>query len=41
MMAGSTNPMQSRIDNGLVIATYRDGSTDTLHLENPGQLVSE
>lgn len=35
MMAGSTNPMQSRIDNGLVIATYRDGSTDTLHLENP------
>lgn len=27
--------MQSRIDNGLVIATYADGTTDTLHLENP------
>jgi hypothetical protein len=35
MLAGSTNQMQSRIDNGLVIASYRDGTTDTLHLENP------
>ena len=35
MMAGSTNNMQSRIDNGLVTATYMDGTTDTLHLENP------
>ena len=34
-MAGSTNSMQSRIDNGLVIATYTDGMSDTLHLENP------
>ena len=35
MMAGSTNNMQSRIDNGLVIAVYSDNTTDTLHLENP------
>jgi hypothetical protein len=27
--------MQSRIDNGLVVATYRDGTTDTLRLRNP------
>lgn len=35
LMAGSTNHMQSRIDNGLVTATYKDGTTDTLHLVNP------
>ena len=35
LMAGSTNHMQSRIDNGLVIATYQDGSKDTLVLRNP------
>lgn len=35
LMAGTTNPMQSRIDNGLVIAHYTDGSADTLHLYNP------
>ena len=35
LMAGSTNHMQSRIDNGLVIATYKDGSRDTLALRNP------
>lgn len=35
LMAGSTNHMQSRIDNGLVIATYADGTTDTLRLRNP------
>ena len=35
LMAGSTNHMQSRIDNGLVIATYKDGSQDTLALRNP------
>jgi hypothetical protein len=34
-MAGSTNPMQSRIENGLVIAKYKDGSADTLKLINP------
>ena len=35
LMAGSTNHMQSRIDNGLVIATYADNTTDTLALRNP------
>ena len=35
LMAGSTNEMQSRIDNGLVIAYYADGTQDTLRLENP------
>lgn len=35
MMAGTTNNMQSRIDNALVIATYADNTCDTLHLENP------
>jgi hypothetical protein len=35
LMAGSTNHMQSRIDNGLVIATYTDGTQDTLALRNP------
>ena len=35
LMAGSTNHMQSRIDNGLVIAAYQDGTTDTLALRNP------
>ena len=35
LMAGSTNHMQCRIDNGLVIATYKDGTTDTLRLVNP------
>ena len=35
LMAGSTNHMQSRIDNGLIIVTYTDSSTDTLALRNP------
>ena len=35
MMAGTTNNMQSRIDNALVMAEYEDGSCDTLRLENP------
>ena len=35
LMAGSTNHMQSHIDNALVVVTYRDGSTDTLRLRNP------
>lgn len=35
LMAGSTNPMQCRIDNGEVIITYEDGSTDRLALRNP------
>jgi len=35
LMAGSTDPMQSRIDNGEVIATYADGTGERLALENP------
>ncbi len=35
LMAGSTNPMQSRFDNGEVIVTYADGSTARLPLHNP------
>jgi len=35
LMAGTTNPMQSRIDNGEVIVTYADGGTARLALYNP------
>ena len=35
LMAGSTNHMQSRIDNGRLTVTYTDGTTDVLHLQNP------
>ena len=35
LMAGSTQNMQSRIENGRVTVTYTDGSTDVLSLENP------
>jgi hypothetical protein len=34
-MAGSTGAMQSRFDNGEVIVTYADGSTERLALNNP------
>lgn len=35
LMAGSTNHMQSHIDNGQVIVTYSDGTKDILALRNP------
>jgi hypothetical protein len=35
LMAGTTNPMQSRIDNGEVVVTYQDGGTARLSLYNP------
>ena len=35
MLAGSTNNMQSRIDNGIITVEYRDGTTDCLRLVNP------
>ena len=35
LMAGSTNPMQSRIRNGIVYIRYTDGSADSLSLDNP------
>ena len=34
-MAGSTNFMQSRMDNGEVVVRYTDGSTARLALRNP------
>jgi hypothetical protein len=35
LMAGSTNPMQSRMVNGEVVISYADGSEDVLSLKNP------
>ncbi|MBV4355990.1 DUF4450 domain-containing protein [Pinibacter aurantiacus] len=35
LMAGSTNPMQTRLTNGSVVIRYTDGSADSLRLENP------
>jgi hypothetical protein len=35
LMAGSTNAMQSRFDNGEVVATYKDGTSTRLALHNP------
>lgn len=35
LMAGTTNPMQSRLVNGLIRVNYTDGSSDILELRNP------
>ena len=35
LMAGSTNPMQSRIVHGQVMVNYTDGTNDVLELKNP------
>ncbi|RZA35585.1 MAG: DUF4450 domain-containing protein [Lysobacteraceae bacterium] len=35
LMAGSSNAMQSRIDNGEVVVTYADGTSTRLALHNP------
>jgi len=35
LMAGSTNPMQTRIDNGEVLIYYKDGTFERLALRNP------
>lgn len=35
LMAGSTNPMQSQIVNGIITVQYVDGSTSELELKNP------
>ncbi|WP_281637211.1 DUF4450 domain-containing protein [Flavobacterium marginilacus] len=35
MLAGSTNPMQSRMTNGKVIVNYTDDSSEELELKNP------
>ena len=35
LMAGSTDAMKSRFENGEIIITYADGSTERLALNNP------
>ncbi|WP_394775707.1 DUF4450 domain-containing protein [Flavobacterium sp.] len=35
MLAGTTNPMQSRITNGEIKVNYTDGTSDILPLKNP------
>lgn len=35
LMAGSTNPMQSQLENGIVMVEYMDGTMDKLSLRNP------
>ena len=35
LMAGTTNPMQSRLTNGEIIINYTDGSSEELELRNP------
>lgn len=35
LMAGTTNPMQSRMVNGLIRVNYTDGTSDILELRNP------
>ncbi|WP_157975828.1 DUF4450 domain-containing protein [Lewinella sp. IMCC34191] len=39
LMAGSTNPMQSRLDNGVVEVRYTDGTNSQLTLRNPDNWV--
>lgn len=35
LLAGTTNPMQSRMVNGKVVVNYEDGSREVLSLKNP------
>jgi hypothetical protein len=35
LMAGTTNPMQTHMDNGEVLFYYKDGTSDRLALRNP------
>jgi len=35
LMAGSTNPMQSQMENGALVVDYTDGTQDVLKLRNP------
>lgn len=39
LLAGSTNPMQSRLDNGMVEVGYADGTSSQLLLRNPDNWV--
>ncbi len=35
LVAGSTHPMQSQLDNGEIVVSYADGQTERLPLHNP------
>ncbi len=35
LLAGSTTPMQSQLENGEIVVTYDDGTTEKLALRNP------
>lgn len=35
ILAGTTNPMQSRMENGKLLVTFEDGTNKTLSLQNP------
>lgn len=35
LMAGSTNPMRSQLDNGVLVVEYTDETKDSLSLRNP------
>lgn len=35
MMAGTTNPMQSRMVNGEIVVNYTDGTSEVLQIKNP------
>jgi hypothetical protein len=35
LMAGTTNPMQSHVTNGMIVIHYTDNTADTLLLKNP------
>jgi hypothetical protein len=35
LVAGSTHPMQSQLDNGEIVVAYADGATERLALRNP------
>lgn len=39
MLAGSTNPMQFDMDNGVVIVRYTDGTSDSLMLHSPSNWI--
>lgn len=35
LLCGTTNPMQSQLENGRITVYYKDGSSSVLHLRNP------
>ena len=41
LMAGSTGAMQSQFDNGEVVVTYADGSTEKIDFAQSDELVAD